>query len=144
MTDPQPPVPPVPTPDGVTPPPPPAPPAAPPAPPSAPPAAPYAQPTPPPAQPAYPAYGQPAQGYYAPPTNTLAIVALVLSFIVSLGGIICGHIALGQIKRTGEGGRGLAIAALIIGYVITAFFVIYIVIVIVALVWASSQAYNYY
>jgi len=97
MTDPQPPVPPVPTPDAATP----------------PPAAPAAAP-------AYPAYGQPAApGYYAPPTNTLAILALVLAFVVSIGGIICGHIALSQIKRTGEGGRGLALAGLVIGYVFT-------------------------
>lgn len=68
---------------------------------------------------AAPAYGQPA----GTKTNTLAIVALVASLIglVSgigfLAGIICGHISLGQIKKTGEQGRGLAIAGLIIGYV---------------------------
>ena len=50
-------------------------------------------------------------------TNTLAIVSLVLAFFISLGAVICGHIALGQIKRTGENGRGLAIAGLILGYV---------------------------
>ena len=51
-----------------------------------------------------------------PKTNTLAIVSLVLAFFISLGAIICGHIALNQIKRTGEGGRGLAIAGLVLGY----------------------------
>jgi hypothetical protein len=56
---------------------------------------------------------------YAPPMNTLAIVALVLSFVVSIGGIVCGHLALAQIKRTGEAGREFALAGLIIGYVIT-------------------------
>jgi hypothetical protein len=99
MSDSTPPVPPVPPADGATPPPAPA--------------------AAPPVQPTYPAYGQPAQGYYAPPTNTLAIVALVLAFVVPLGGIICGHIARGQIKRTGEGGDGLALAGLIIGYAFT-------------------------
>lgn len=54
-------------------------------------------------------------------TNTLAIVALVLAFFVSLGAVICGHIALAQIKRTGEQGRGLAIAALVLGYIGIAF-----------------------
>ena len=39
--------------------------------------------------------------------------------LVPLGGIITGHIALGQIKRTGEGGHGLALAGTIIGYVLT-------------------------
>ncbi len=51
-----------------------------------------------------------------PKTNTLAIVSLVLAFFISLGAIICGHIALGQIKKTGESGRGLAIAGLVLGY----------------------------
>src|SRR4051812_4711247 len=51
-----------------------------------------------------------AQQYpYAPtaPTNVLAIVALVSSFFIPVAGIVCGHLALGQIKRTGENGRGL-------------------------------------
>lgn len=65
-------------------------------------------------------------------TNTLAIVALVGSFFVSLVGIICGHIALKQIKRTGEGGRGLALAGTIIGYVATVFWIIFIIIAIIA------------
>jgi len=119
MTDPQPPVPPVPTPDAATP----------------PPAAPSAPPV-------YPAYGQQpaAAGYYAPPTNTLAIVALVLGFVVPLGGIICGHLALGQIKRTGEGGRGLALAGLILGYVFTAIIVLYIIGVIVFVLIAIPTA----
>lgn len=63
----------------------------------------------------------------APKTNTLAIVAFVGSFFVSLVGIICGHIALKQIKRTGEGGRGLALAGTIIGYVFTAIYALMIV-----------------
>jgi Domain of unknown function (DUF4190) len=50
-------------------------------------------------------------------TNPLAIASLISSFFISLVGIILGHIALSQIKRTGEGGRGLAIAGLVIGYI---------------------------
>jgi heme A synthase len=46
----------------------------------------------------------------------LAIVSLVTAFIVSLAAIITGHIALAQIKRTGEKGRGLALAGVILGY----------------------------
>ena len=72
-----------------------------------------------PAAPAYgetaPAYGQPTTG--PAKTNVLAIVSLVSAFFVSLAAIITGHIALSQIKKTGEQGRGLAIAGLIIGYV---------------------------
>ena len=55
------------------------------------------------------------------PMNTLAIVALVTSLLgVGLAGIICGHIALGQIKQNSEQGKGMALAGLIIGYVETA------------------------
>ncbi|UYN83338.1 MAG: DUF4190 domain-containing protein [Microcella sp.] len=68
--------------------------------------------TPPPAPEPTPYASAPA----GPKTNTLAIISLVLAFFISLGAVICGHIALGQIKRTGEGGRGLAIAGLILGY----------------------------
>jgi hypothetical protein len=48
--------------------------------------------------------------------NILAVVSLVLAFFLSIGAVICGHIALSQIKRTGERGRGLAIAGLVLGY----------------------------
>ena len=62
---------------------------------------------------ASPSYGAPASQR----TNVLAIVSLVSSFFISIVGIITGHIALSQIKKTGERGRGLAIAGLVIGYV---------------------------
>jgi hypothetical protein len=48
--------------------------------------------------------------------NTLALVAFIGSFFISLVGIIAGHIALKQIKRTGERGRGFALWGTIIGY----------------------------
>jgi TRAP-type C4-dicarboxylate transport system permease small subunit len=79
-----------------------------------------------------PQFQPPYQGYAQAPapakTNSLAIAALVSSFFISLLGVILGHIALNQIKTTGEGGRGLAIAALIIGYVSMALAVVIIVI----------------
>ena len=94
--------------------------------------------TPPPAYvpPAYvpPAYAPPsgavsAPPAFGPPTNSLAIVAIILGFLVPLGGIICGHISLSQIKRTGEGGRGLALTGLIVGYAFTAFAILYFVVI---------------
>jgi hypothetical protein len=50
-------------------------------------------------------------------TNGLAIAAFVLS-LIGFGVIaaIMGHVAMGTIKRTGEGGNGLAIAAVVIGW----------------------------
>ncbi|MFT4230796.1 MAG: DUF4190 domain-containing protein [Microbacterium sp.] len=99
-----------------------------------------------PAAPAQPAYPAPSPGYSAPPpygaaapypqagyggyptapkTNTLAIVSLVSSiagitvipFIGSIVGVITGHMSLSQIKRNGEGGRGLALGGTIVGWV---------------------------
>jgi len=50
-------------------------------------------------------------------TNGLAIAAFVMSLLCcNVLAVIFGHIALSQINRTGEGGKGLATAALIIGY----------------------------
>jgi peptidyl-prolyl cis-trans isomerase B (cyclophilin B) len=50
-------------------------------------------------------------------TNTLAIVGFVLAFFFSIVGSILGIIALDQIKKSNgvESGRGLAIAAIVIG-----------------------------
>ena len=76
---------------------------------------PYAQPSPAPGFGDTPAYA--SQPYAAAQTtNTLAIVALIAAFFVPLAAVICGHIALSQIKRTGQGGRQLALAGTIIGY----------------------------
>ena len=61
----------------------------------------------------------PEYGYVPPPaqtgTNGFAIAALVLGLIAAFPlGIIFGIIALRQIKRTGQHGKGLAIAGLIL------------------------------
>jgi hypothetical protein len=97
------------------------------------------------AQPQYTApqqpYAAPQPAYApAPPTNTLAIIALVGSFFISLVGVICGHIALKQIARTGEGGRGLALAGLIIGYVGIAVWVIVIIFYVFIIGFAISAS----
>ena len=69
------------------------------------------------------AYGRPV----VPRTNTLAIVALVLAFTVPIAAIVTGHIALSQIKRTGEEGHGMAMAATIMGYVFTGAITLFVV-----------------
>lgn len=56
-------------------------------------------------------FGAPATG-----TNTMAILAIIFGFGGGLLGIVFGHIALSQIRRTGEKGRGLALTGLIFGY----------------------------
>lgn len=52
-------------------------------------------------------------------TNGVAIAAIIMGFVLPIGGIIAGAVALAQIKRTGEKGRGLAIGGIIAGGVIT-------------------------
>ena len=59
-------------------------------------------------------------------TNGLAIASLICAFIVPLVGVILGHIALSQIKQTGQEGRGLAIAGLVIGYAYIALALIFV------------------
>jgi hypothetical protein len=84
-------------------------------------------------QPAYgqpqPAYGQPVYGqpvYVQPnPTNGMAIAALVCSlaglliFISAPVGAILGHVARKQIRQTGEQGASMALAGIIVGWVVT-------------------------
>ena len=69
----------------------------------------------------------------APPANGLAIASLILAIsafvalplIGSIGGVVCGHMARSQLRRTGyaERGDGLALAGVIIGWVGIAFYV---------------------
>jgi len=72
-------------------------------------------------QPQFPQPGQPGQQFGGYPqkakTNGLAIAALVCSFFCGILGIILGIVAIGQINKTNEGGKGLAIAGIAIGAV---------------------------
>jgi len=49
--------------------------------------------------------------------NTLSIVAFIFMFIIAPVGLILGIIALSQIKKTNEKGKGLALAAVIVGII---------------------------
>src|SRR5690349_7624101 len=79
-------------------------------------------------QPGYPVqqpYVQP--GYYPPvqrPSNGLAVAALVLGIVgivtcgaLSILAVIFGHVSYSQIKRTGEEGRGMAVAGIVLGWI---------------------------
>ena len=60
----------------------------------------------------------PAPSAPAEKWNVLSIVGFVLSIIgFNIVAIVLGFIGLSQVKKTGERGRGLAIAAIIIGFV---------------------------
>lgn len=100
---------------------------------------PHAGPYPPPPQAPEYAYLPPEYGGYgAPPsasgTNPLAIFSLVASVaglfcgIGSVIGIVLGAVALNQIKRTRQGGYGLAVAGIVVGIaslIISLVFMIY-------------------
>lgn len=79
-----------------------------------------------------PGYGPP--GYYPAPrgTNTMAILALVFAFLFWPLAIVFGHIAHRQIRETGEEGRGLATAGLVLGYVFLVLTLLVIVLVVIA------------
>ncbi len=108
-----------------------------------------------PAAPAYgaPAYGAPGPGYGAPvPTNVLAIISLVASIagflmilplIGPIAGVVTGHISLAQIKRTGEKGRGMALAGTIIGWVSIAIAVVLIIVLSIAFAIAVNSSSRY-
>lgn len=77
---------------------------------------------PPPASP-YGAY--PAAGAYPPVesargTNGFAIASLILGIVpicAGIFGVVFGFISLNQIKRTGQNGRGMAIAGIVLGFI---------------------------
>lgn len=76
-------------------------------------------------------YGAP-QGWYAPPpqkTNATAVVAFVMSIVCAIPTVplILGIVSLSQIRKTGEKGRGLAIAAIVIHGLTIAFYAVAIV-----------------
>lgn len=60
---------------------------------------------------ALPTVGQAPESAAKPPRNKLAEPALVVAFLFWPGGLVLGIISLVQIKRRGERGAGLAIAA---------------------------------
>jgi hypothetical protein len=110
-------------------------------------------PPPYPAQP-YPPYqaqpyqGYPAQGYPAKRgTNGRAIGALVAALVGILAcgigaavGAILGHIALNQIKKSGEEGRGMALAGVIVvGWIFFSISLLYFALVIGFGIWGASH-----
>jgi Na+/H+-dicarboxylate symporter len=95
-----------------------------------------------PAQP-YQNGGSP-QGYGQAPqsqkTNLLAILSLVGAFVFSLAGLILGIIALKQIKETGEQGRGLALA----GIIISALSIVISIIAAIVIISAGAASVDMY
>jgi hypothetical protein len=75
------------------------------------------QPPPPPA--AGPVFEGEVVDQRIPGINTMAVAALVFSILMPPAGIVMGHVAKRQIRRTHESGATVASVALVIGYTIT-------------------------
>lgn len=89
-----------------------------------------------------PQYAQPGGAPAAQGTNTMAILSLVFAFLFWPLGIVFGHVAKGQIRRTGEGGNGLATAGMVLGYIALGITVL-VIIIGVAGVAAAGTALAY-
>ena len=80
-------------------------------------------------------YGYPTQ---QAGTNSLAVFSLVASVVGllcglgSLVGIVLGAIAISQIKRTRQGGYGLAVAGIVVG----------VASLVISVVWMTTYAFN--
>lgn len=91
-----------------------------------------------------PAYGSPSAQYAGldpqASWNPWAIASLVLGLCATaVLAVIAGHVALSQIKRTGERGTGLAVAGLILGYLMTLFYLVIVVGSFGLLWWSATQ-----
>jgi hypothetical protein len=84
----------------------------------------------------------------APPTSGWAIASLVcaigawviLPIVGAIAGVICGHVALGEIKRA-EGrleGRGMAIAGLVVSYAQFALLACFVAVIIAAIAFSGG------
>lgn len=72
-------------------------------------------------------------------TNGLAIATLVLGLCgFALLPVILGHVALRQIRVSGEGGTALAVVGLVLGYLALAAYVVLVIVLAVASVWAVA------
>lgn len=112
--------------------------------------APGAEPTPGPPAPAAPSIAAPnvASPQLAPTptpppvatgrTNGLAIASLVLGVLgFSVIPIVLGHVALAQIRKTGDGGSSMAVVGLVLGYLGLIVWIVVAVLLVIGLGWAT-------
>ncbi len=76
--------------------------------------------------------------------NTLSVVSLAsaLSIVGALIAVITGHIALKQIKASGESGRALAITGTVVGYVQLAGWILFSILGVIAKVFILSGVFG--
>lgn len=99
----------------------------------------FPQNMPPAPETAHPQPGMPAHGYLAPyrPMHSLATASLILSLagmacgLPAIAGVITGHLARKRIREEPHyDGAGVALAGLIIGWIITGFVIAYLMLLI--------------
>lgn len=105
---------------------------------------------PPPVYPGYPPPGPYGYGYpmgKPPGTNGKAIGALVASAfgvlccgVSAIAGVILGVVAMRETKRTGQDGFGIALAATIIGGLVLAGYLLYLLLYVAVFASGSSWA----
>jgi hypothetical protein len=90
-------------------------------------------------------------------SNGLAVASMVVSIcglvlvacygaggLLGLIGAVLGHVAQRQIRERGEGGRGMALAGIICGWIALGLGVIVFALIVVAIVYASNHpGYTY-
>ena len=89
--------------------------------------------------------GRPSAPAPLPRTNPLAITSLVCGIaqlmfgpLATIPAVVCGHMARGQIRRTGEQGAGMALAGLIMGWIGVGFTVLVVLVAVLAIAAVSS------
>lgn len=95
----------------------------------------------------YPAHGwqaPPPYGYPPPPrrTNAMAVASMIvgilwLYWIGSILALVFGYVARSQIRRSGEGGGGMAMAGIVLGWVGVG-------VLIVLLIFVAASTVPYY
>jgi Domain of unknown function (DUF4190) len=100
----------------------------------------------PPPAPQHPPPTYPQPYYWSPPTNGFAIASLICGIVgMGVGSILAlvfGYVAKRQIDESGgmQGGRGLAIAGIVLGWIGAGFLVLMAVALAVMLIVALSTA----
>ena len=98
-----------------------------------------------PAYPPAPGYGYGVPMVAGPATNTMAITSMILSLlgiatcITAPVGAILGHMARRQIRERGENGAGMALTGIIVGWIITVGFLIYLAVIVIIVIIAASN-----
>jgi len=102
---------------------------------------------PPPPEPALEPIPEPPPPAAPAGSSGLAIASLIcgivsmvcLGVLVGIPAVIMGHMAIGRIKLSGQGGRGMALAGLIMGYISIVLTIIFLLMGGLAIIFGGSD-----